>query len=245
MADKKEYVKLWVSYESYFEAFSDVEVGRLVRAMIQYRASREEPKFNGNERFIWPAIRRDIDESLEAQEATAVANRENGKKGGRPPKPSKPNGFTENPKNPFGFSESEKSHGQGQGQGQGQGKGQGQGQNSAPAREEPPPPSREAIAEQVIADYLSRVNPMASPASLDELRGYVRDMGPDCCRRAIDIALDERKVTWSYVRGILRSKLAQGVRCLADWDRLEAGRQKQGPKGSSMPDYSHSEEESL
>lgn len=61
MADKKEYVKLWVSYESYFEAFSDVEVGRLVRAMIKYRASREEPKFNGNERFIWPAIKRDID----------------------------------------------------------------------------------------------------------------------------------------------------------------------------------------
>ena len=61
MADKKEYVKLWVSYESYFEAFSDVEVGRLVRAMIKYRVSREDPKFNGNERFIWPAIKRDID----------------------------------------------------------------------------------------------------------------------------------------------------------------------------------------
>lgn len=61
MADKKEYVKLWVSYESYFEAFSDVEVGRLVRAMIKYRVSREEPKFNGNERFIWPAIKKDID----------------------------------------------------------------------------------------------------------------------------------------------------------------------------------------
>ena len=88
MADKNEYVKLWASYESYFEAFSNVEVGRLVRAMIQYRVSREEPKFNGNERFIWPAIRRDIDESIKAQEASAEANRENGKKGGRPAKPN-------------------------------------------------------------------------------------------------------------------------------------------------------------
>ena len=111
MAEKKEYVKLWVSYESYFEAFSDVEVGRLVRAMIKYRASGEEPKFNGNERFIWPAVKRDIDESLQAQESTAAANRENGKKGGRPPKSSKPSGFAENPKNPSGFLESEKSHG--------------------------------------------------------------------------------------------------------------------------------------
>lgn len=81
--------------------------------------------------------------------------------------------------------------------------------------------------------------------SMDELRGYVRDMGPDCCTRAFDIALDEKKTSWSYVRGILRAKLAQGVRCLADWDRLEAGRQKQAPKGSGVPDYSHSEEESL
>lgn len=44
MSDKKEYVKLWLSYESYFEAFSDVEVGRLVRAMIKYRVSGEESK---------------------------------------------------------------------------------------------------------------------------------------------------------------------------------------------------------
>ena len=108
MAEKKEYVKLWVSYESYFEAFSDVEVGRLVRAMMKYRVSREEPKFNGNERFIWPAIKRDIDESLQAQEANVAVNRENGKKGGRPAKAVKPIGFSENPKNPMGFSESEK-----------------------------------------------------------------------------------------------------------------------------------------
>lgn len=114
MAEKKEYVKLWLSYESYFEAFSDVEVGRLVRAMIQYRVSREEPKFNGNERFIWPAIRRDIDESLQAQEAVSSARSEAGKQGGRP-KTKKANAFEE----------SKKSYGQGQGQGQGQGSGQG------------------------------------------------------------------------------------------------------------------------
>lgn len=96
----------------------------------------------------------------------------------------------------------------------------------------PPPPPREASADQVVADYLNRVNPMASPASLDELRGYVQDMGPDCCRRAIDIALDEKSPRWSYVRGILRAKLAQGVRCLADWDRLDAKREEEKKNGN-------------
>lgn len=108
MAEKKEYVKLWMSYESYFEPYSDGEVGRLVLAMMKYRASGVEPEFNGNERYVWPAIKRDIDESLQAQEATATTNRENGKKGGRPPKGEKPNWFTENPKNPMGFEETEK-----------------------------------------------------------------------------------------------------------------------------------------
>lgn len=111
MPDKKEYVKLWISYKSYFESYSAAEVGRLVLAMIEYRESGASPEFSGSERFIWPAIRRDIDESIKAQESAAEANRENGKKGGRPKKPNK---TEENPKNPFGFSESEKSHGQGQ-----------------------------------------------------------------------------------------------------------------------------------
>lgn len=208
MAEKKEYVKLWLSYESYFEAFSDVEVGRLVRAMIKYRVSREEPKFNGNERFIWPAIRRDIDESLQAQESTSAARSEAGKQGGRA-KAKKANAFEE----------SKKSYGQGQGQGQGHGQGQGQ-DISAPAREG---------ASAVLADYLNRVNPMASQSCLDELKGFAEVMGPDVCKRAFDIALDSKKTTWPYIRAILQDKQARGVKCLADWEKLEAG--KQNAKG--------------
>lgn len=107
----------------------------------------------------------------------------------------------------------------------------------------PPSPRRGSGEDQVVADYLNRVNPMASPATLDELRGYARDMGPDCCRRAIDIALDERKTAWSYVRGILRTKLSQGVRCLADWDELEARREERvrGAKPAEGPKKYHLE----
>lgn len=224
MAEKKEYVKLWVSYESYFEPFSDVEVGRLVRAMMKYRASREEPKFNGNERFIWPAIRRDIDESMAAQEATASVNRENGKKGGRPPKSSKPIGLLENPKTPSGFSESEKSHGQ-RTEDKGQGQGQGQGQDNARAR---------GLA-AVMSAYLDKINPNPSQTSLDELKGYIEAMGSEVCLRAIDTALDAGKANWSYIRAILRNKQSQGVRCLADWERLDEGRERNGTSGNQNP----------
>ena len=119
MAESKEYVKLWLSYEDYFREYDDESIGAIVRAMLAYRKSGEQPQFEGAERFIWPAIQRDIDESIKAQEAAANACRENGKKGGRPPKES---GFSEtkgNQKNQSGFSETKKSQGQGQGQGQG------------------------------------------------------------------------------------------------------------------------------
>lgn len=229
MAEKKEYVKLWVSYESYFEPFSDVEVGRLVRAMMKYRASREEPKFNGNERFIWPAIRRDIDESVAAQESAASANRENGKKGGRPPKNAKPDWLPENPENPFGFPKTEKSQGQ---RTKDKDKGQGQGQESARA------PDLAAV----MSAYLDKINPNPSQTSLEEIKAYTESMGAAVCLRAIDAALDAGKANWNYIRAILRTKQSQGVRCLADWDRLEAQRQR---PADGMPDYSHTEEESL
>lgn len=84
MGDKKEYVKLWLSYRSYFEEYSAAEVGRLVLAAMDYRESGAEPEFSGSERFIWPAIRRDIDESVAAQKAISASRSEAGKQGGRP-----------------------------------------------------------------------------------------------------------------------------------------------------------------
>lgn len=97
---------------------------------------------------------------------------------------------------------------------------------------------KERMIESVLADYLNRVNPSASPASLDELRGYAETLGAEVCRRAFDVAIDEHKANWSYIRAILRDKEKRGVRCLADWDRLEQQRDagRAAPKGgSSVP----------
>ena len=73
----------------------------------------------------------------------------------------------------------------------------------------------------VMTAYLDKINPTPSQSSLDELKGYVEEMGAECCLRAFDIALDAKKTTWPYIRAVLRSKLSQGVRCLADWDEAD------------------------
>ena len=85
---------------------------------------------------------------------------------------------------------------------------------------------KSAAVAAVMAAYLGKVNPTPSVASLEELKGYAETMGAECCLRAIDISLDEHKASWSYIRGILRAKASQGVKCLADWDRLETERRE-------------------
>lgn len=105
----------------------------------------------------------------------------------------------------------------------------------------------------VMDAYLRKVNPMASQTSLEELTAYVRQMGPECCLRAINIALDEKKAQWSYIRGILRAKAANGVRCIADWDKLDAEREREKAKKAATtntpswddPDYYASREGSF
>lgn len=97
-----------------------------------------------------------------------------------------------------------------------------------------------SVAAEVQADYLNRVNPMASPAALDELAGYAAVLGPDVCKRAFDIALDERKSSWSYIRAILADKQQRGVRCLADWDALIDRRKRdrqQSPESGGRKDW--------
>ena len=85
----------------------------------------------------------------------------------------------------------------------------------------PPPPPDCASVQNA---YLDRINPCASQASLNALCEYARKMGPEVCLRAMDIALDEKKATWSYIRAILQDKYDRGVRCLEDWDALLEGR---------------------
>lgn len=75
--DGKKYVAIWMSYEGYFELLSPAEVGRLVLAMMKYESSGAAPELRGNERYIWPAIKRDMDASAAKQGGRSETNRRN------------------------------------------------------------------------------------------------------------------------------------------------------------------------
>lgn len=93
-----DYTPLWDKYVDLFEPLSYEEIGRLIVSMMQYK-SGSEPKIEGNERFIWPVIKRDIDAAKTSYDERIARQKQNGSKGGRPRK-EKPDAGEENPKNP-------------------------------------------------------------------------------------------------------------------------------------------------
>lgn len=76
MADT--YIKIWDTYESYFEPLSAAEVGRLVLAMMKYKSSGTEPERNGNERYVCPAIKRDLIKDAEYIEGKRISGKAGG-----------------------------------------------------------------------------------------------------------------------------------------------------------------------
>lgn len=82
------YIKLFIDYLDAIEPLGDAERGRLFTALMEYAKTGEVPQLNGNERFIFPMMKAQLDRDIAANEETAERNRANGLKGGRPKKPT-------------------------------------------------------------------------------------------------------------------------------------------------------------
>lgn len=100
------YLKVFTDFADAMEELGDAERGRLFTAMLKYAETGAAPDFRGNERFIWPVAKLQIDRTVEEYSRTVEARRESGKLGGRP---KKANGFDENQKKQKVFSETKKS----------------------------------------------------------------------------------------------------------------------------------------
>lgn len=97
------YLKVFTDFADAMEELGDAERGRLFTAMLKYAETGAAPDFRGNERFIWPVAKLQIDRMAAECEGRAKTSRENGSKGGRPKKTQG------NLKNPAGFSKTQKS----------------------------------------------------------------------------------------------------------------------------------------
>ena len=72
------YLQLFPDMRELLEAYDDAQKGRLLMALMDYAFDGTEPSFDGPERYIWPALRRHVDQSA----AKAERVRTSGAKGG-------------------------------------------------------------------------------------------------------------------------------------------------------------------
>ena len=95
-----DYLKVWTSFREVLKTLNFDEIGRLFVFMLEYAETGVEPQdFAGNERFLWPVAKQDIDRTVQKNEILRV----NGLKGGRPRSngnQEKPNETTKNQSEP-------------------------------------------------------------------------------------------------------------------------------------------------
>lgn len=78
----KEYFPAYHSYLEAMEELTDAERGRLFTACLQYSKTGEAPQLSGNERYLFPAFRAQIDRDNAEYARKCATNRRNGERGG-------------------------------------------------------------------------------------------------------------------------------------------------------------------
>ena len=69
------YLKVFVDFADKIEILGDAERGRLFTAMLKYASSGAEPDLRGNERFIWPTAKSEIDRQAESYKSICETNK--------------------------------------------------------------------------------------------------------------------------------------------------------------------------
>lgn len=202
------------SYLKSIEPLNDSERGRLFTALLEYSSTGIAPELRGNERFVFPTMKEQIDRDKASYEAKCAKNRESSAKGGaanaRRWKPngsrSKPNGAEREPNG---------SQGQGQGQRQGQRQGQTLSGNSARGAQEPPKVSDYGFSpelEAAVTDWLTykqerreSYKPTGLKSMLTQIQKAAAEYGDAA---VIDIIRDSMA---SGYQGIVFDRLKRGV----------------------------------
>ena len=74
------FIKVYFDFEERTEMLNEVEQGRLLLTMLRYAQGKTLPELKGNERFLFPVFKADLDRDAASYSAKVI----NGTKGGRP-----------------------------------------------------------------------------------------------------------------------------------------------------------------
>lgn len=238
----RNYAAFLHEYLEEMEELTDAEFGRLARALLRYSSTGQTTALSGNERFYAKRVYMQEDRFRQNYDEAVEAKSNAGKRGASRRWKSKgadgadavdavdgkdSTAISANSKDSTAISANGKN-------GKTETKTETKTEiyvlsagadNTARAREETPPPLRNPEIAAVMRVYMDRINPTPSRLCIDELAEFAQTLGSEVCVNAMNVALDEKKTQWSYIKGILRGYQKDGVRCLADIQAREEKRQ--------------------
>lgn len=194
------------SYLENMELLNSEERGRLFTALLEYSKDGTLIPLTGNERFVFPGIRSQIDRDKAQWEQIDNVKTANGRKGGRPKKAEteKANGLGENLKNQQVISVSKKSLE----------KEKKKEKKKDKEKDKDNIFSSTATAEADISAcvqaYEQNIGPIAR-AAFDDISRQLADLPADLICEAIGEAALNNKRSWNYVKAILKRCREQNI----------------------------------
>lgn len=192
------------SYLENMELLNSEERGRLFTALLEYSKDGTLIPLTGNERFVFPGIRSQIDRDKAQWEQIDNVKTANGRKGGRPKKAEteKANGLDENLKNQQVISVSKKSLEK------------KKEKKKDKEKDKDNISSSTATAENDISAcvqaYEQNISPIAR-AAFDDISRQLADLPADLICEAIGEAALNNKRSWNYVKAILKRCREQNI----------------------------------
>ena len=123
----RDYICLYHSYLDAIQALGDAERGRLLTAMLEYSITGAAPQLGGNERYIFPLIKAQIDRDRDRYNSKCAQNAESARKRTQA-----------NASERYQTQANGSEGSQDKGKGKGKGKGEGKGKDDSPDGENAP-----------------------------------------------------------------------------------------------------------
>lgn len=95
--------------------------------------------------------------------------------------------------------------------------------------------AREAVLSAVLSHYQDCITPTPPSTVAQLLIAYTDELGAGVVIHAIDEAVNQRKLTWSYIQAILQRYSREGLNTLAKVEADEAERRKRTDAGTDKP----------
>lgn len=127
----RDYICLYHSYLDAIQALGDAERGRLLTAMLEYSITGAAPQLGGNERYIFPLIKAQIDRDRDRYNSKCAQNAESARKRTQA-------NASERYQTQANGSEGSQEKGKGKGKGKGEGEGKDKDKDDSPDGEGAP-----------------------------------------------------------------------------------------------------------